>query len=178
MKIKQPTKVRRQGGSIVKCEKLNDSWRRVAREREKRQRSKTRISTRPKHTSSFDPDGYAHASIKPDPQSPVADPHASIGGLSKFQTLIQTTDTLQEHQYPCDDDLIQGHGILHVGQCCQVAPERLIKEDLREPYERTQGGDEVERCKPAVRHLESGKCVKWIGSELFWRLTILTRTIC
>jgi hypothetical protein len=130
MKIKQPTKVRSDGGSMVKCEKSKDFSRRVARKGKQCQSSKTRIFARPKPTSTFDPDGYAHASIEPHPQSPVADPHASIGWLSKFQTLIQTTNALQEHQYPCDDDLIQGHGLVDISQGCHTAPKRLIKEDL------------------------------------------------
>lgn len=117
------------------------------------------LFTRPKPTSTFDPDGYAHASIEPHPQSPVADPHASIGRLSKFQTLIQTTNALQEHQYPCDDNLIQGHGLVDIGQGCHAAPKRLIKKDLREPYERTQCGHKVEGPEPTMRHLESGKCI-------------------
>lgn len=129
---------------MVKCEKSKDFSRRVARKWKQGQSSKTRIFTRTKPTSSFDPDGYTHASIKPHPQSPVADPHASVGRLSKFQTFIQTTNTLQEHQHPCDDDLVQGHGLVDVGQGCHTAPERLIKKDLREPYERTQCGHKVE----------------------------------
>lgn len=83
---------------MVKCERLKDSLRRVARKGKEGQNSKTWIFTRPKPTSTFDPDGYAHASIKPYSQSPVTDPHTSIGWLSQFQTFIQTTKALQEHQ--------------------------------------------------------------------------------
>lgn len=172
----QPTKVRREGGSIVRWKNSNGSPRRVARKEQTSEEQDTN-PTRPEPTSSFNPDGYAHASIKPNSQSPVADPHASIGGLRKFQTFIQPTDTLQEHQYPCDNDLIQSHGILRLGQRCQVAPERLIEKELRKPCERAHGGYEIEGAKPTMRHLQSGKCVEWTSGQPFGLLALLARAI-